>query len=90
MSLSDFQPSTKASSTKLVCVGSKRRRVGFTAVPAPTPVTVTINGARIISSLGRTKIQGLINDETLRSALIAGRRLIYYDSLMELLNRPTG
>jgi hypothetical protein len=44
-----------------------------------------MDGARIVSGLGLTTLRDLVASGALRSCKVAGRRLIYYDSLMELL-----
>ena len=51
-----------------------------------TPISVTIPEACNMSGLGKTKIYELIHSGALVSAVIAGRRLVRYDSLDRLLS----
>lgn len=59
-----------------------RRR---SAPKVDTPLAVTVADAKRITGLGATKIYELLNDGRLRSTLIDGRRLVYYDSILEML-----
>ena len=55
--------------------------------PLPARITLTIGDATIASGLGKSSIKNRIADGTLRSVLVCGRRLVFYDSLLEMLNR---
>ncbi len=58
---------------------------GLAAVGKCKPRTVTVRQAREITSLGLTKLNELISDGTLRSVKIGKRRLVFLDSIEELL-----
>lgn len=49
------------------------------------PLTVTIAETKRITGLGNTTIYERLNDGTLRSTLVGGRRLVHYDSILEML-----
>lgn len=51
-----------------------------------TPISVTVSEACKISGLGKTKIYELCNSGALKSSIIAGRRLIRFDSLDQFLS----
>jgi len=65
-------------------------RIGFKAAPPPDRITMTIDGVRIASGLGLSTIRDLVAAGTLRSRMVAGRRLIFVNSLLELLNGSPG
>jgi hypothetical protein len=54
--------------------------------PTPEPLTVNLHGASVMTGLGKRKLQELVADGTVRSTLAGGRRLLFVDSIMELLN----
>jgi len=49
------------------------------------PITVTVAKAQQISGLGATTIWARISDGTLASVSVGRRRLVVYDSLLQLL-----
>jgi hypothetical protein len=51
----------------------------------PNAITCTVNTARSVSGLGRTKIYELMHDGRLQSVTVDGRRLIVWASLEKLL-----
>jgi hypothetical protein len=53
--------------------------------PWPDRVTLTVDDAMIATGLGRSSIKDRIADGTLRSTLVCGRRLVFRDSLLEML-----
>jgi len=79
----DASPST---ADQIAASPAKPRRTGFKPAPLPDRVTVTVDGARIVSGLSLSKLRELVLSGELRSRMVAGRRLIYFDSLMELLH----
>jgi hypothetical protein len=54
--------------------------------PLPTPVTINLPTASALSGLSISSLREQIDAGTLRSALVCGRRLVFYDSFMKLLN----
>lgn len=59
-----------------------RRR---SASKVDAPLTVTVADAKRLTGIGCTKLYELLNDGRLRSTLVDGRRLVYYDSILEML-----
>jgi hypothetical protein len=51
------------------------------------PITVPVVKAREICGLGNTKLYELIRSGKLRSTLVGSRRLIFVDSLRDLLEK---
>jgi excisionase family DNA binding protein len=49
------------------------------------PLTVTVTQARQLTGLGPTKLYAMLNDGTLKSSTLGGRRLIHYRELKKLL-----
>jgi excisionase family DNA binding protein len=51
------------------------------------PVTITVQCAQAITGLGHTTIYELLKSGRLKSTTVGGRRLIFFDSIEELLGR---
>ena len=67
---------------------NEQHRTPLSATPdvaLATRVTVRINEALALTGLGQTTLKEMIADGTLRSTKVRGVRLIYADSLRELL-----
>jgi hypothetical protein len=71
------------STISIATASAKNTRGAF----QPDPVTTTTHGAQIITGLGLRTIQRHINSGALLTVKVGGKRLIYCDSLMELLGR---
>lgn len=54
-------------------------------VVKPAPLAYTVKGAVDVIGLSRSKLYLMINDGTLRSLKVAGRRLIPAEALRDLL-----
>lgn len=51
----------------------------------PEPITVTVTEAKRVTGLGNTTIYVLLGNGRLKSTKVGTRRLIYMDSIRELL-----
>ena len=71
---------TKKSASSSAAAPSRRR-----VAPYREPLVANVRTAAVMCALSERQIKKLIAAQTLRSVLAGGRRLIYVDSIGELL-----